>query len=118
MPIKEETHDVLADGTYYSENDCIASISDDLRMLTINTGWWGDYNYGMLVGEAIYPKKDYQIPISSNCDVAYNAGGWLAHTTLSSMVDSINSYYTGGHNAPPLSIVVENGEIVGFILNA
>lgn len=101
--------DVLEDGTYDAGYEYTGtSISDDLRLLTINTKWlkWNDS-----IGQYIiaYPTKEYNIPISQNCTVVEYPMYPVIYDPLSSP-DEVQD-----HNGS-LLIRVENGEIVHFSL--
>ena len=117
VPIKEEPHDVLADGKYSPDtNNCTGNISDDLRMLNINTNWW-HYDTSTWNQKEDYPRKEYHIPISEKCNVVEIWGDLPTSRTiypLSLWADRFNSCLAEGGFPGGIWIVVENGAIVEF----
>ena len=111
-PEEEKNYDVLADGKYSPDMPrWTGHISNDLKMLTINTAWY-QYNTGGRT--EVYPKKDYQIPISENCMVTV----WQGYSTtgpISEMMYYLNLAIDCGSMLSPIE--VKNGEIVNIWLS-
>jgi hypothetical protein len=110
---KLEVH-MFEDGSYSTDREFDAEISDDLAALSIDTSF-GHYNenWNYITD---YEKSLYTIPISSECIVRIMEAETYTYS-LNEKIDFVKKWVEVG-NGMGFSIAIENGEIVEFIFSS